>query len=225
MTCQHPRSAAADAPVRGRRPDVRRLIVGATLLAGVTTLALTLRLEPGNDTFVIGALSLAAIWAVGARACGPLPMRGPTALGRQAGTALLVGSAPLVLCLAVGVVVSGVPVLAEPAADLLAHRGTAVLPLVVVITALNGVAEELYFRGALYDAVPVRSAWLLTAVAYALATLPSGVLLLSAAAALLGVLTGLLRRATGGLLAPIVAHLVWSLGMLLLLPFVLVPGR
>ena len=203
---------------------MRRAIVGVTLLAGVAMLTLTLHLEPGDETFVLTALATAAIWAVGARACGPLAMRGPTALGRQAGIAAAFGSMALLLCLAVGVVVSDIPFLAEPAEDLLAHRGTAALPVMVLITALNGVGEEMYFRGALYDTVSARLAWIITAVAYTGATLPSGILLLSAAAALLGVLTGLLRRATDGLLAPIVAHLIWSLGMLFLLPFVLVPG-
>lgn len=38
------------------------------------------------------------------------------------------------------------------------------------------------------------------------------------AAVMLGILTGLQRRATGGFVAPTVSHLTWSLGMLFLLP-------
>ena len=216
----------------GRRP--RRVVVGLTLVLGVAMLTATLHLEPGNDTFVLGALAMATIWAVGARACGPLPWR---ATGQQphrpaARTAhravrsqlllgAVVGGGALTLCLIVGTWASGIPALAQPAQELLAHRSTLPFATVVAITALNGVAEEMYFRGALYDALPARSAWLWSAAAYALATLPSGVALLTAGAALLGVLTGLVRRRTGGLLAPVCAHLVWSIGMLLLLPSVL----
>ncbi len=221
----HVGGGGATAPLRGPSSLARRFIVVLTLLAGVAMLTRMLQLEPGDETFVISALATAAIWALGARACGPLAIRGPTTPHRQAGIAVLAGCLALVVCLAVGALVADLPFLAEPAQDLLAHRGDAALPVMVLLTALNGVAEELYFRGALYDALPARSAWLITAVVYAIAVLPSGILLLSAAAALLGLLTGLLRRATGGLLAPIVAHLIWSLGMLLLLPYVLVPGR
>jgi uncharacterized protein len=212
---------AAETLPRGRSAGVRWVIVSVTFLAGVAMLTVTLHLEPGDETFVLTALATAAIWAVGARACGPLPMRGPTT---QAGIAAVVGCLALLLCLAVAVVVADIPFLAQPAEDLLAHRGTAALPVMVLITALNSVAEEMYFRGALYTTVSARFAWIITAIAYTLATLPSEVLLLSTAAALLGALTGLLRRATGGLLAPVVAHLIWSLGMLFLLPIVLVPG-
>lgn len=37
----------------------------------------------------------------------------------------------------------------------------------------------------------------------------------------LGVVTGLQRRVTGGILGPVVTHLTWSLGMLFVLPVVL----
>lgn len=225
MTPTPPRPVVAGAAARGRSLPVRRGIVGVTLLTGAATLTHTLTLQPGNGTFVVSALATAAIWAIGARACGPLPIRGPDALNRQAAVAVIVGCVALLLCLAVAVVVAGVPVLADPAAELLAHRGAATLPVMVLITAANGLAEEMYFRGALYETIPARHAWFITAAAYTLATLPSGILLLSAAAAMLGVLTGLLRRATGGLLAPVLTHLIWSVGMLLLLPYVLIPGR
>ena len=46
------------------------------------------------------------------------------------------------------------------------------------------------------------------------------------AAAIIGVVTALQRRVTGGILGPIITHVTWSTGMLLLLPPVLeLPGR
>jgi uncharacterized protein len=42
--------------------------------------------------------------------------------------------------------------------------------------------------------------------------------MLAFAAVLLGVLVGLQRRATGGIQAPIITHVVWSVTMLLVLP-------
>ncbi len=56
-------------------------------------------------------------------------------------------------------------------------------------------------------------------------TVFSGVPLLVLAALMLGALTALQRRATGGYLAPMVTHLTWSLGMLFLLPSALALGQ
>ena len=107
---------------------------------------------------------------------------------------------------------------------LLDHARLGSLALVAVITAVNGIAEELYFRGALYAAVGRRHAVAITTVVYALTTVGAGIPLLVLAAGLLGLLTGLQRRVTGGILGPVVTHLTWSLGMLFLLPVVLSTG-
>ncbi len=57
-----------------------------------------------------------------------------------------------------------------------------------------------------------------TTVAYAAATLATGNVMLAFAALLLGALVGLERRATGGIQAPIITHVVWSVSLLFLLP-------
>jgi len=88
-----------------------------------------------------------------------------------------------------------------------------------VVTAVNGVAEELFFRGALYAATPRRPV-VVTTAAYAIATLATGNVMLGFAAVLLGGLVGLERRATGGIQAPILTHVVWSLAMLFALPLI-----
>ena len=53
---------------------------------------------------------------------------------------------------------------------------------------------------------------------YTLATVTTGNLMLAFAALLLGVVVGLQRRASGGVLSPILTHLTWSLSMLAVLP-------
>ena len=50
------------------------------------------------------------------------------------------------------------------------------------------------------------------------ATLATGNVMLAFAAILLGTVCGLERRASGGILAPILTHITWSLSMLFLLP-------
>jgi membrane protease YdiL (CAAX protease family) len=58
----------------------------------------------------------------------------------------------------------------------------------------------------------------LTTIAYTVATLATGNVMLGFAAIVLGFIVGLQRRASGGILAPILTHLVWSVTMLYALP-------
>jgi uncharacterized protein len=50
------------------------------------------------------------------------------------------------------------------------------------------------------------------------ATLVTGNVMLGFAAVVLGAVCGLERRASGGVLAPILTHITWSLSMLFVLP-------
>ena len=202
----------------------RRVWVVATLVLGAATLAFTLNLQPGDDLFLVAGYAMAAVWAGGAALAGPIPRsRGPVARAALVGAAI--GAFLLGACLVVAVLIAGVPALAEPAEELLDHAQGGVLLPVLLMTAVNGIGEELFFRGALFDAVPRRAAVVVTTVVYTLTTIGSGVALLVVAAAMLGAVTALLRQRTGGLAAPIATHLVWSLGMLLLLPHALAIGR
>ena len=104
-----------------------------------------------------------------------------------------------------------------PALEADDHADQGVTPVLLLITVVNGVAEELFFRGALYAAVP-RYPVVWSTVAYVVATLATGNFMLAFAAVLLGVVVGLERRASGGILAPILTHVTWSTVMLFALP-------
>ena len=82
--------------------------------------------------------------------------------------------------------------------------------MLIVVTAVNGIAEELFFRGAAYAAI-TRHPVVWTTVAYVVATAATGNVMLAFAAILLGIIVGLQRRASGGILAPIITHCTWSL--------------
>lgn len=201
----------------------RRVVALATLVVGSGVLAYALRIEPGDPLFYGATLLLAAVWTVGALLSGPLHLgRARTRSGsdraRPVVQSVVLGVGLLAVFLAGSVVVARVPSLREPVQNLLDHARYGSLPLVALITAINGVAEELYFRGAAFAAVGRQHAVAITTVAYAVVTAFSGVPLLVLAAAILGFVTGLQRRVTGGILGPIITHLTWSLGMLLLLP-------
>ena len=200
----------------------RRVVAVLTLVLGAGLLAWALRIEPGDPTFYAATLGLAVIWALGAFLSGPLHLgRAHTRAGgvtRPLVQSLALGTLLLAVFLAGSLLVARIPVLREPVEELLDHARFGSLPLVAALTALNGVAEELYFRGALYAAIGRRYAVTISTVVYGLTTVGSGIPLLVLAAVLLGVVTALQRRVTGGILGPIITHLVWSLGMLFLLP-------
>lgn len=86
------------------------------------------------------------------------------------------------------------------------------------------IVEEVLWRGFLLEALlegqrPLAAAGLSTA-AYAIAQGGSGSWLLVVAAAGLGLLAAGLRLMTGGLLAPTVAHVIWTGSILLVFPLV-----
>jgi membrane protease YdiL (CAAX protease family) len=53
-----------------------------------------------------------------------------------------------------GLVVRQIPFLEEQVSTVLDHADQGSGPLLVLVTAVNGVAEELFFRGAAYAAIP-----------------------------------------------------------------------
>jgi uncharacterized protein len=89
---------------------------------------------------------------------------------------------------------------------------------VVLITLVNGVAEEVFFRGALYTALGRLQPVAISTILYTVATMASGNPMLGFAAVLLGFVCALERRASGGVLAPMLTHFVWGLIMVLALP-------
>jgi CAAX protease family protein len=199
----------------------RQRVTVAFVVIGAVVLGLSLRIEPGNDAFYPATLGLAAVWTVGAFASGPLHL-GRTLHGEEPGPRPVLVPAVygllLVAVFALGaLVVRQVPWLNDQVQHVLDHADQGSVPLLVVITAINGVAEELFFRGALYAAT-TRYQVVVTTLAYTAATVATGNPMLVFAAVLLGALVGLERRATGGIQAPIITHVVWSVTMLVVLP-------
>ncbi|MGO0575771.1 CPBP family intramembrane glutamic endopeptidase [Ornithinimicrobium panacihumi] len=232
-----------DSPAALRR---RRVVTALTLVVGTALLWWSLALRPGDPLFYVGTAALALTWIAGALLSGPLYLgRGHLRTGflqvdhaEQPATSggelradgertayslpilqsLALGTLLLPLFLAGALVVAQVPLLAGPVEDLLDHARYGALPLVLLITVVNGIAEELFFRGALYAAIPRRVTVIATTLIYAATTVVAGVPLLVLAGVLLGLVCGLQRRVTGGILGPAITHITWSSGMLLLLP-------
>lgn len=198
----------------------RRVIVAITLVIGAAVLGFSLRHHPGESSFY-WLILLAAVWITGGFLSGPLHLGGICWRGRN--------QRPVITGTIVGLLLGGVFVLGGliareiPAVSalitrvlLFTHHGSYLL--IVLITVINGVAEEIFFRGALYTALGRYHPVLISTVLYTCATMASGNPMLGFAAIVLGTVCALERRASGGVLAPALTHFVWGLIMVLALP-------
>jgi uncharacterized protein len=201
----------------------RRLVAWTTLLVGAVCLALTLRMDQSSPYFTLATLGVAVVWFVGAFASGKLhagrisvegqlrrPFWPPLILGGLLAGVFVVGA----------FITRQIPFLADQATNVLGFAERNSLVLLAIATLINGVAEEFFFRGALYAAIREPHQVWVTTVAYVIATLLTGNVMLAFAAVVIGYVTGLQRRSTGGLVAPIITHLTWSMTMLFVLPLI-----
>lgn len=219
------RRAATNVAVPHNEPPAvvrrRRVIVAITVVLGAAVLGLSLRRHPGDASFYWLTLALAGVWTAGAVISGPLHLGGICWRGRN--------QRPVITGTGIGLLLGGVFVVGgliarqiTPVAELItrvllyAHHGW--YPVIVAITLINGVAEEVFFRGALYTALGRYHPLVISTVLYTCATLASGNPMLGFAAIILGTVCAFERRATGGVLAPVLTHLVWGLIMVLALP-------
>ncbi len=199
----------------------RRVVVVIVLLLGAGVLGLALRRHPGESSFYWLSLTLAAVWAFGSFVSGPLHLGGLCWRGRNqrpviSGTVigLLLGAAFVVG----GLIAREIPAVSELITRVLQYTDQGPWRLTMAIALVGGIAEELFYRGALYTALGRYHPALVSTVVYVTATLASGNLMLGFAAIVLGTVCALERRATGGVLAPILTHFVWTLVVLLALP-------
>lgn len=199
----------------------RRIVVVITLVVGAVVLGFSLRVEAGDSSFYWLTLLLAAVWFVGGFLSGPLHLGGICWRGRNQRPVITGTTAGLLLggvFVVGGLIAREIPVIAEFITHVLKYANQGSFALVVAITLINGVAEEVFFRGALYTALGRHYPVIISTVLYIAATLASGNPMLGFAAIILGTVCALERRATGGVLAPMLTHFMWGLIMVLVLP-------
>ncbi len=210
------------APVAEESPQVvrrRRITVTVVLVIGAALQSYSLSRHPGDNSFYVLTLAMAAVWTVGALSSGPLHLgrlqgseRRPALLGIGVGLGL--GAVFLVG----GLIARLIPPVRDYVTAVLEFANHGALLLVVFITVVNGLAEELFFRGALYSALRGRRPVLVSTAIYFVAVMAAGNPMLGCAAILLGATCALQRRMTGGVLAPMLTHFCWGLVMVLALP-------
>lgn len=217
--------AATKAPPYNEPPSVvgrRKVIVAVVLLIGAALLGYSLSRPPGDETFIWLTLALAGVWAAGAFASGPLHMGYVCFRGRNqrpviTGTAIGLGLGAVFVLGAL--VVREIPGVNDYIRAVLQYSNAGPLYVIVFITVINGVAEEMFFRGAVYTSLLKFHPVIVSTALYVIATAATtGNPMLGFAAIILGTVCAFLRRATGGVLAPMLTHFFWGLVMVLALP-------
>jgi len=199
----------------------RRIVVAITLALGATLLGLSFSVRQGDPAFYPLTFGLAATWTLGSVLSGPLHLGHIHLAGRlrrPSITPIAVGLLLAAIFVLGALIVRTIPSFVRLTEDVLGYARLGNLWIIFVITLVNGVAEELFFRGALFAAIGVRHAVVISTVLYVLATVAGGNLVLVFTAVVLGTVVALERRASGGILAPILTHVTWSLSMLFVLP-------
>jgi len=200
----------------------RRRVVAATSLLGAGVLGVSLRASPGSARFYLLTLSAAATWTAGGLLSGPLHLGWIESRDRNLRRPLVVpvatGVGAFAFFYGCALVARRVPFLDRAISRVLVFAEQGNAPLVLLTTYANGVGEEVFFRGALYAALPTDRAVVSSTLVYTLATVTTRNPSLVLAAGVMGVLLGMQRRASGGLQAPLLTHLTWSTLMVRYLP-------
>ena len=213
MTAAHADPAAARA---------RRRLVIATGIGGAGLLGISLSAKPGSPQFYVLTMGVAGTWAAGALSTGPLHLGGTQRRGnakhRPVVTPVLTGVGAFGLFYGAARLARHIPPLDRAIGGVLRYADEGSAPLVLLTACTNGVAEELFFRGALWSAVEDSHPVAKTTLAYAATTAATRNPALVLGGTVMGVLFGLQRRASGGILAPALTHVTWSALMLNYLP-------
>ena len=213
---------AVEHPESAQTVTRRRRVIAGTSLLGTGLLGLSLATKPGSKEFYGLTAAVAATWTTGGLLSGPLHLGWIESRDRQLRrpiiTPIATGVGAFGFFYGCAVVAHRVPVLDRAIGNVLAFAEEGSGPVVLATTLANGLGEELFFRGAIYAATDPDRAVVVSTAAYTLATVSTRNPALMLAAAVMGTLWSLQRRASGGLQAPVLTHLTWSSLMVRYLP-------
>jgi membrane protease YdiL (CAAX protease family) len=185
---------------------VKKALLAGVTAAGSGLLGASLASRPGSRRFHVLTASVAATWFAGA---GPVP-RGR----RDVVQPVVAGAGAFGVFYGCALVARRIPPLRRAIAGVLGHAHHGSAPSVAATTLATGVAEEFFFRGALYDAFGARGSTAL----YVLSTTATRNPALVLASTVMGTLFAVQRGRSGGVQAPLLTHVVWSALMLAFLP-------
>jgi uncharacterized protein len=200
----------------------RNALIAAVALTGTGLLGASLSTEPDSTEFYALTFAVAGTWLVGGLASEPPQLHADGSdkqiFSHTVLVPILAGAAAFGAFYGAALIARHIPILEEALTSVLSYAEQGSGPLVLATTLANGVAEEVFFRGAVFTALGGHSPALATTALYMLTTGASRNWALVLAAGAMGSLFALQRRATGGVQAPILTHMTWSALMLRYLP-------
>ena len=185
------------------------------LLTLVASAVLTGRIYDSRDPATLSYV-LSAVLVAGSVLSGGMP-KAHRRQGRHPVVGpFLTGVALFAFFALAGLVVRLVPAVDRAVGEVLLKADRGSVAAVVLAAAAAGAAEEVFYRGAWFERMPLP---MVTAtLAHVVSTLPAGNVALTMAASLLGGVCGLSRRASGGWWTAAVVHVTWSLLCIAWLP-------
>jgi membrane protease YdiL (CAAX protease family) len=188
-------------------------------VVGTTLLATTLRAPSGSTAFFILGFSVAGIWILGSVISGPIPLEATrSSLLAISLSALALGIVAFLGFLTADLIGQHLPLFSNALHNVLSKADAGPTVLVLTVALVNGVGEELFFRGALFSALGSHNPVAGTVVIYVAVTATTGNVALLFAAGAMGIIFSLQRARSGGILASTVTHLCWSTLMILAFP-------
>ena len=146
-------------------------------MIGATLLGFSLNVAPDGASFYPLTVALAATWVVGGFASGPLHLGRINFRGSSAGPIvlpILLGLATAAVFILGALIVRNIEPLRNITENVLAFARYGSLPLVALVTLINGIAEEIFFRGALFAAIGIWHPVAISTVIYTLTPWPPG---------------------------------------------------
>ena len=197
----------------------RSLTVVVTLVVGSVLLAATLRAPSGSTSFFVIGFFVAGTWIAGSLISGPLPLEAirSSRMGLVLRGLALGGLAFLAFLMAY-LLGRHLPLVSSALHAVLTKADAGPVALVLAVALLNGLGEELFFRGALFDVFGSRNPVACSLVVYVAVTATTGNVALIVAAIVMGIIFTLQRARSGGILASMTTHLCWSTLMVLAFP-------
>jgi membrane protease YdiL (CAAX protease family) len=186
-----------------------KAVLAAVTAAGSGLLGASLASRPGSRRFHVLTASVAATWLAGSRAAGPVP-RG----SRNVVQPVAVGAGAFAAFYGCALVARRIPLLRRAITGVLDHAHRGPRSSVAATALVTGAAEEVFFRGTLYDTLGPAGA----TAAYVLSTTATRNPALVLASAAMGTLFAWQRGRSGGVQAPVLTHVVWSALMLAFMP-------
>ncbi len=180
---------------------------------------MSLSAKADSRRFYALTAGLASTWTASALLTTAVPVRsaGRRPLAVEVTAPAVTGAATFTLFYAAARIARRNPFLRRAIASVLHYVDEGTTPAVLLTASVNAVAEELFFRGALWDASgadPLAS----TVLAYTVFTAATGNPALIIGGAITSAIFGQERARSGGVIAPVIAHVTWSALMLTCLP-------